>query len=232
MSLEIKTIPNQEYDMLFKVLLVGNSGVGKSSLFLRFVDEIWEDSFVPTIGVDFKIKTLLIEEKKIKLQIWDTAGEERFRTIISSYYKGAHGILLIFDLSDTESFDSLNNWLIEIERNANKNVIKILIGNKCDLEDKRKISFIQAKEFADVNGMKYIETSAKNDINVIQAFGTLGNELLIASSDKGIIQKDIKKNFSINNNVDLSKEKEHNTCCSGKKKKNNFFLDNYLFFLF
>ena len=217
----IKEVPvtDDSYEKLFKILLLGDSSVGKSSLFLSFMDKSWNETFVPTIGVDFKIKTINVNNMNIKFQVWDTAGQERFRTIISSYYKGAHGILLIFDLSDTESFDSLNNWLIEIERNANKNVIKILIGNKCDLEDKRKISFIQAKEFADVNGMKYIETSAKNDINVIQAFGTLGNELLIASSDKGIIQKDIKKNFSINNNVDLSKEKEHNNCCSGKKKK-------------
>ena len=151
----------QQYDCLFKILLVGNSSVGKSSLFLRFVDDIWNDVFVPTIGVDFKIKTLKINEKNVKLQIWDTAGQERFRTIISSYYRGAQGILLVFDVTEKESFESLNNWLIEIEKNANKNVVKILIGNKCDLEDKRVISYNQGKEFADTYGLKFIETSAK-----------------------------------------------------------------------
>ena len=184
--------PLNQYDLLFKVLLIGNSGVGKSSLFLRFVDDIWEDSFVPTIGVDFKVKTLSIEDKKIKLQIWDTAGQERFRTIISSYYKGAHGILLIFDLSDIETFKSLNNWLIEIERNANKNVIKILIGNKCDLNE-RKVTMKQASEFAEENGMKYIETSAKNNINVVDAFRTLGMELIISAKDDLINFVKLKK---------------------------------------
>ena len=136
---------DQTYELLFKILLAGNTSVGKSSIFLRFVDNIWNDVFVPTIGVDFKIKTLNIDNKNVKIQIWDTAGEERFRTIISSYYRGAHGILLIFDLTEIESFNNLNNWLAEIEKNANKNVVKVLIGNKCDLEDKRVISLKKQK---------------------------------------------------------------------------------------
>ena len=207
--------PLNQYDLLFKVLLIGNSGVGKSSLFLRFVDDIWEDSFVPTIGVDFKVKTLSIEDKKIKLQIWDTAGQERFRTIISSYYKGAHGILLIFDLTDIETFKSLNNWLIEIERNANKNVIKILIGNKCDLNE-RKVTMKQASEFAEENGMKYIETSAKNNINVVDAFRTLGMELIISSKDDQFSQGKEVKNIVLNNNIDLNKKKHKINCCNQK----------------
>ena len=215
MSLEIKTIPNQEYDMLFKVLLVGNSGVGKSSLFLRFVDEIWEDSFVPTIGVDFKIKTLLIEEKKIKLQIWDTAGEERFRTIISSYYKGAHGILLMFDVTDYDSFESLENWLIEIEKNANKSVIKLLIGNKIDLEENRKVSYNQAKDFADSNGIQYIETSVKLNTNVNQAFWEIGKELMNATKDKEFLHESNKKTITISKNANNINEEPKNKggCC-------------------
>ncbi len=212
--------PLNQYDLLFKVLLIGNSGVGKSSLFLRFVDDIWEDSFVPTIGVDFKVKTLSIEDKKIKLQIWDTAGQERFRTIISSYYKGAHGILLIFDLSDIETFKSLNNWLIEIERNANKNVIKVLIGNKCDLTEERKVSVQEVNEFAEINGMKYVETSAKDNINVIDAFSTLGMELIAASQDNHQIGqvKEMKK-IILNDNMDLNKKKKNNDrCCNNNKK--------------
>ena len=212
--------PNNQYDLLFKVLLIGNSGVGKSSLFLRFVDDIWEDNFVPTIGVDFKVKTLSIEDKKIKLQIWDTAGQERFRTIISSYYKGAHGILLIFDLSDIETFKSLNNWLIEIERNANKNVIKVLIGNKCDLTEERKVSVQEVNEFAEINGMKYVETSAKDNINVIDAFSTLGMELIAASQDNHQIGqvKEMKK-IILNDNMDLNKKKKNNDrCCNNNKK--------------
>ena len=118
----------QDYDYLFKVLLIGNSSVGKSSLLLRFVDNQWNDLFVPTIGVDFKIRTMEIDNKNVKLQIWDTAGQERFKNITASYYRGAHGIFVVYDISDTESFKNINNWLIEIEKNANKNVYKILVG--------------------------------------------------------------------------------------------------------
>ena len=212
----------QQYDCLFKILLVGNSSVGKSSLFLRFVDDVWNDVFVPTIGVDFKIKTLKINEKNVKLQIWDTAGQERFRTIISSYYKGAQGILLVFDVTEKESFESLNNWLIEIEKNANKNVIKILIGNKNDLEDKRVISFSQAKDFADSNGLKYVETSAKTNNNVTEAFSEIGKELMDASSkDKEFFANENKKTISISDKtMDLnSKNKNENGCCGGNKNK-------------
>ena len=99
----------ESYDHIFKVLLLGNSDVGKSSLILRYVDQVWSDTFVPTIGVDFKVKTLEIDNKQIKMQIWDTAGQERFRNVISSYYRGAHGILLIFDVTDKESFKNLSN---------------------------------------------------------------------------------------------------------------------------
>ena len=111
---------DQDYEFIFKILLLGNSNVGKSSLFLRFVDDIWNDTFVPTIGVDFKIKTFDIDEKKIKMQIWDTAGQERFKNIISSYYRGAHGILLLYEVTDKDSFKNLSNWLIEIEKNSSR----------------------------------------------------------------------------------------------------------------
>ena len=191
---------DQTYDMLFKVLLAGNTSVGKSSLFLRFVDKIWNDAFVPTIGVDFKIKTLNIDNKNVKLQIWDTAGQERFRTIISSYYRGAHGILLIFDLTQSESFDSLKNWLIEIEKNSSKNVKKILIGNKCDLNDLRKIPINKGKEFADTYNMKFIETSAKNNVNINECFNILGKELL-NNLDLKLNKKD--KNFHLNDNENI-----------------------------
>ena len=109
------------------------------------MDNQWSDLFVPTIGVDFKIRTMEIDNKNVKLQIWDTAGQERFKNITASYYRGAHGIFVVYDISDTESFKNINNWLIEIEKNANKNVYKILVGNKCDLEDKRTVSYQQGK---------------------------------------------------------------------------------------
>ena len=203
---------DKDYEFIFKVLLLGNSNVGKSSLFLRFVDDIWNDTFVPTIGVDFKIKTLEIDEKKIKMQIWDTAGQERFKNIISSYYRGAHGILLIFDVTDKESFKNLSNWLIEIEKNGNKNVLKLLIGNKTDLEDKRVISYNQGKEFADTYGLKYIETSAKKNMNVKEAFETLGRELMSLNIDKKASNQKQNKKISVSKAQDLNLEKQGGCC--------------------
>ena len=211
------TTPNSsqgdnEYEFIFKVLLLGNSNVGKSSLFLRFVDDIWNDTFVPTIGVDFKIKTLEIDGKKIKMQIWDTAGQERFKNIIASYYKGAHGILLLFDVTDKESFKNLSNWLIEIEKNSSKNVLKVLIGNKTDLEDKRVITYNQGKEFADTYGLKYVETSAKKNMNVTEAFETLGREIMAANVEKKISKQAQNKKISVAKAQDLN-VKNQGGCC-------------------
>ena len=203
---------SDEYEFIFKVLLLGNSNVGKSSLFLRFVDDIWNDTFVPTIGVDFKIKTFDIDEKKIKMQIWDTAGQGRFKNIIASYYRGAHGILLIYDVTDKDSFKNLSNWLIEIEKNASKNVLKVLIGNKTDLEDKRVITYNQGKEFADTYGLKFIETSAKKNLNVTEAFETLGRELMQASEDKKITKQRQNKKISVAKAQDLDIEKKKGCC--------------------
>ncbi len=168
----------ENYDFIFKVLLLGNSDVGKSSLLLRYVDSVWSDTFVPTIGVDFKVKTIEIDGKKVKLQIWDTAGQERFRTVVSTYFRGAHGIFLIYDITNRDSFKNLENWLIEIEKNASENVLKILIGNKNDLEDEREIQSDEGKAFANRNGMQFIETSAKMNTNVNEAFETLGKLMI------------------------------------------------------
>ena len=207
----------QDYDYLFKVLLIGNSSVGKSSLLLRFVDNQWSDLFVPTIGVDFKIRTMEIDNKNVKLQIWDTAGQERFKNITASYYRGAHGIFVVYDISDTESFKNINNWLIEIEKNANKNVYKILVGNKCDLEDKRTVSYQQGKELAETYGMQFIETSAKSNTNVDEAFQLLGREVMKMSLN------DKEKNFGNKNKMKLDKKTEDivfhqkQGCCGGKK---------------
>ncbi|KAK8266160.1 hypothetical protein V6Z12_D12G227500 [Gossypium hirsutum] len=131
---------NPEYDYLFKLLLIGDSGVGKSCLLLRFADDSYLDSYISTIGVDFKIRTVEHDGKIIKLQIWDTAGQERFRTITSSYYRGAHGIIIVYDVTDQESFNNVNQWLNEISRYGSENVNKLLVGNKSDLTAKKVVS--------------------------------------------------------------------------------------------
>ena len=174
----------EDYDFIFKVLLLGNSDVGKSSIILRYVDQTWSDTFVPTIGVDFKVKTLEVDNKKIKMQIWDTAGQERFRTVISSYFRGSHGLFLIYDITNRDSFKNLENWLSEIEENANKNVLKFLIGNKCDLENDREIQTKEGQDFANRNGMQFMETSAKEDKNINEAFEALAKLMMEFSNEK------------------------------------------------
>uniref|UniRef100_A0A2K6PFR0 small monomeric GTPase n=1 Tax=Rhinopithecus roxellana TaxID=61622 RepID=A0A2K6PFR0_RHIRO len=159
-------------DYLFKLLLIGDSRVGKSCLLLRFADDTYTESYISTIGVDFKIRTIELDGKTIKLQIWDTAGQERFRTITSSYYRGAHGIIVVYDVTDQESFNN-KQWLQEIDRYASENVNKLLVGNKCDLTTKKVVDYTTAKEFADSLGIPFLETSAKNATNVEQSFMTM-----------------------------------------------------------
>jgi len=168
---------NPEYDYLFKLLLIGDSGVGKSCLLLRFADDTYTESYISTIGVDFKIRTIELDGKTIKLQIWDTAGQERFRTITSSYYRGAHGIIVVYDVTDQESFNNVKQWLHEIDRYAAENVNKLLVGNKSDLSGKRAVSTEQGKEFADSLGIEFLETSAKTSTNVEQAFLTMASQI-------------------------------------------------------
>ena len=205
---------NQEYDYLFKLLLIGNSSVGKSSLLVRFVDDVWEENFVPTIGVDFKLKTLDVNGKKVKLQIWDTAGQERFKNITASYYRGGNGVLVVYDITDRDSFTNLTSWLIEIEKNANKNVFKLLIGNKNDLESERKVTTEEGKEFADSNGMKFIETSAKTADKVYEAFELLTQEIIKnnLNKDKVITNKGTERKIELNKGADLNKKKEKGCC--------------------
>ncbi|KAJ1916582.1 Ras- protein Rab-1A [Mycoemilia scoparia] len=168
---------NPEYDYLFKLLLIGDSGVGKSCLLLRFADNTYTDSYISTIGVDFKIRTIELDSKMVKLQIWDTAGQERFRTITSSYYRGAHGIIVVYDVTDKESFNNVKSWLQEIDKYAAEGVHKYLVGNKSDLQDKRQVTTEEAKEFADSLGISFIETSAKESENVDEAFVSLARQI-------------------------------------------------------
>jgi Ras-related protein Rab-1A len=126
----------KEYDFLFKLVLIGDSGVGKSCMLLRMADDSFTESYISTIGVDFRFRTVKVANKTVKLQIWDTAGQERFRTITSAYYRGADGIIMVYDVSNQESFDHVSDWLSEIERYAPQESCILLAGNKCDRIDK------------------------------------------------------------------------------------------------
>ena len=168
----------QEYDYLFKVLLIGDSAVGKTSVLLRYVDDTFNPEFQTTIGVDFKISTFQLNGKVIKLQLWDTAGQDRFKTIVASYYRGAHGIILAFDITNSTSFQNITRWYEESQNYLQKSVPKLLIGNKADLSSQRAVKTEEAKALADRLGVDYIETSAKNSQGVKLAFETLSKNIL------------------------------------------------------
>lgn len=173
----IAEMSEPDYDYIFKLLLVGDSGVGKSALLLRFADDTYTETYISTIGVDFKIRTLVLDNKVVKLQLWDTAGQERFRTITSSYYRGAHGIIVVYDITDAASFQHIPVWLQEIDRHiGGGSVVKLLAGNKCDLESRRAVPMADALEFATAhNGMQLLETSAKDSTRVEQLFSTIAS---------------------------------------------------------
>jgi len=179
---------NPHYDFLIKLLLIGDSGVGKSCLLLRFCDDAYTPSFITTIGIDFKIRTIELDGKRIKLQIWDTAGQERFRTITTAYYRGAMGILLVYDVTDEKSFENIRNWHSNIDQHASEGVNKILIGNKSDSVDKKIIQENQGRELAAELGISFMETSAKANTNVEEAFFSLARDIktrLIDNMDEG-----------------------------------------------
>lgn len=158
------------YDMQIKLLMIGDSGVGKTCLLLRYANDSFSPTFITTIGIDFKIKNVDIEGTRIKLQIWDTAGQERFRTITTSYFRGAQGILLVYDVTDRRSFESIRNWISQIQQHADVHVNKILVGNKCDIVQDKVVSTEEGEKLAKEFGIPFWECSAKNDINVDNAF--------------------------------------------------------------
>jgi small GTP-binding protein len=142
-----------------------------------------------SIGVDFKLKNIELDNKKIKLQIWDTAGQERFRTITTSYYKGAHAILIVFDITDRESFEHVRNWMADIDKFAKEGVLRILVGNKCDLENSRQVRKEEGNEIANKYGIKYIETSAKETTNIEDLFISTAKNLLSKQvSNSGVVK--------------------------------------------
>ncbi|XP_068642558.1 ras-related protein RABC2a-like isoform X1 [Aristolochia californica] len=167
------------YDYSFKILLIGDSGVGKSSLLVSFISNALED-LAPTIGVDFKIKLLTVGGKKLKLTIWDTAGQERFRTLTSSYYRGAQGIILVYDVTRRETFTNLSDvWVKEVELySTNSNCIKMLVGNKVDKENERAVTREEGKAFAQEYGCLFLECSAKTRENVEHCFEELALKIL------------------------------------------------------
>jgi len=162
------------------LLLLGDSGVGKSCLLLRFSEDEFTSSFITTIGIDFKTKNMTLDGEIVKLQIWDTAGQERFRTITSAYYRGAMGIVLVYDITDEPSFNNIRNWIRNINEHASDRVNKILVGNKCDMDANRKRAVPQSRgaALAKEYNMPFYETSAKSNTNVEEVFVHITRDIL------------------------------------------------------
>ncbi|EHB07786.1 Ras-related protein Rab-13 [Heterocephalus glaber] len=173
------------YDHLFKLLLIGDSGVGKTCLIIRFAEDNFNSTYISTIGIDFKIRTVDIEGKKIKLQVWSGSiffsGQERFKTITTAYYRGAMGIILVYDITDEKSFENIQNWMKSIKENASAGVERLLLGNKCDMEARRKVQWERADQLAREHGIRFFETSAKSSVNVDEAFSSLARDILLKS---------------------------------------------------
>lgn len=179
------TRQQQTFDMQIKLLMIGDSGVGKTCLLLRYANDSFSPTFITTIGIDFKIKTIELGGKVIKLQIWDTAGQERFRTITTSYFRGAQGILLVYDVTDRGSFENIKNWVGQIQQHADFNVNKILIGNKCDVEPADiAVKSEEGKKLADDYGIQFFETSAKHNLKVTDAFQAIAQDVMTRLRDE------------------------------------------------
>jgi len=159
------------YKYLFKYIIVGDIGVGKSCLLLQFTDKRFHPVHDLTIGVEFGSRTITIKDNQIKLQIWDTAGQEKFRSITRSYYRGAAGAILVYDISRRDTFENVPSWLEDCRKYASANIVVMLIGNKCDIsESARKVSTEEGQEFANKHGLTFLETSAKTAENVDRLF--------------------------------------------------------------
>ena len=162
-------------DIVYKVLLLGDSTVGKTCFLLRYCDKTFQDAHLSTIGLDYRLKSMTLKNKKnIKLQIWDTAGQDRFRAITKNYYKGANGIILIYDVTNLQTFENVKNWITQIREEANKNVVIFLAGNKADLpEESRAVQKEDGQKMAEEYNIPFQETSAKNGVNINKIFEDL-----------------------------------------------------------
>eukprot|EP01095_Lingulamoeba_sp_RSL-Kostka_P011627 TRINITY_DN448_c0_g1_i1.p1 TRINITY_DN448_c0_g1~~TRINITY_DN448_c0_g1_i1.p1 ORF type:complete len:220 (-),score=87.57 TRINITY_DN448_c0_g1_i1:218-877(-) len=168
---------DDEYDYLFKVVLIGDSGVGKSNLLSRFTRNEFNLESKSTIGVEFATRSIAVDSKTIKAQIWDTAGQERYRAITSAYYRGAVGALLVYDISKQITFENVERWLNELRDHADSSIVIMLVGNKNDLRHLRAVSTEEAQQFAERHGLSFIETSALESTNVEEAFQTILTEI-------------------------------------------------------
>ncbi len=192
-----------ECDINLKILLLGDSSVGKTCFLLRFVEDSFTHNHISTIGVDYKIKLVNMNKQFIKLQIWDTAGQDRFRCITKNYFRGSDGIMLIYDITNQSSFNNIRNWISQIKDSLGEEARITLVGNKVDLESNRIVSTEDGMKLAKEHNFEFFEASAKENINIEEAFSNLSNEML-----KKCTRGKIRSNSVLRNT--LNKEKK---CC-------------------
>ncbi|MEW5302028.1 MAG: hypothetical protein WDW38_008657 [Sanguina aurantia] len=184
--------PDDDYDYLFKVVLIGDSGVGKSNLLSRFTRNEFSLESKSTIGVEFATRSIQVDNKTIKAQIWDTAGQERYRAITSAYYRGAVGALLVYDITKSATFENVERWLKELRDHADSNIVIMLVGNKSDLKHLRDVNTDVAHGFCEREGLSFIETSALESTNVEKAFQQILTEIYHIVSKKVLDTEDLR----------------------------------------
>ncbi|VFQ60677.1 unnamed protein product [Cuscuta campestris] len=212
----------QQEDYLFKIVLVGDSAVGKSNLLARFARDEFYPNSKSTIGVEFQTQKMEINGKEVKAQIWDTAGQERFRAVTSAYYRGAVGALLVYDISRRLTFENIGRWLNELQTHNDMNVVTILVGNKSDLIDAREVTTGEGKALAEAEGLFFMETSALNSSNVSEAFQTVVTEIYNILSRKVIQSQELKQDDSdrlASGKTVVLHDEEHKEDGEGQEKK-------------
>ena len=193
-----------------KILLIGDSSVGKTSILLKYIDDKFSDNYMSTIGVEYKIKSLTINGKKVMLRIWDTSGQERFLSITKNFYRNANGVIFVFDITNETSFYNIKLWLNDLE-NCEGKITKILVGNKVDLEENRKVGKEKIKKYIEKKEMKYFEVSAKEGINIDLIFKELAELIFLEQPE--INEDKIKFSNSFILSIEKKKSKKKKQCC-------------------
>ena len=210
----------ENYEMMFKVVLVGDSSVGKTNIMSKYLKNEFHEDSKATVGVEFGVKNFKIENNIVKVQIWETAGEERYRSITNAYYKGAKGSLLIYDITNKKSFENIEKWISDLKANTGDNISMILLGNKTDLEEKRAVSIEEGKNKAEFYNITFMETSAFNGNNIQEAFNELitdiykkNHELLENQAKAEIIRDKNTIELFKGENTNANEVKDRNWCC-------------------
>lgn len=195
---------DDDYDMIFKILIIGDSGVGKSNILLRYVKNEFMSDMRSTVGVEFGSKLLTIDKFQVKAQIWDTAGQERYKSITSAYYKGAKGVLIVYDITKKSSFDNIDKWLNDFKMKCDDNACIVLCGNKSDLRENREVPLEDAQKKAKEFGLAFFETSAKDNYNINLAFTTLMQNVVKC------FRENLEENFTSQTGTDDGSGKRRN----------------------